>query len=87
MGLAGLPGAAIGAALALYILYRHGLLALCSMLFVAHLWVFYPMTTELTAWYAFDFLIGAGLCVALAAYACYTSVAGQPIFGGKLLDD
>ena len=42
-GLAGLPGAALGAALTLFVLYRYGLLALCSMMFVAHLWVFYPM--------------------------------------------
>jgi len=57
------------------------------MMFFAHLWVFYPITTELRAWYAIDFVIAGVICVALAAYACYTSMAGQKIFGGKLLED
>jgi serine/threonine-protein kinase len=79
----GLPSAALGALLTLFILYRHGLLALCAMMFVAHLWVFYPMTTEFTAWYAFDFVIALGICLALAGYGFYTSLAGQSVFGGK----
>jgi serine/threonine-protein kinase len=69
------------------LLYRYGLLTVCTALFVAHLWVFYPITTELRAWYATDFLIGAGLCVALAGYACYISMAGQKLFSGKLFED
>jgi hypothetical protein len=77
----------LGAAFTLFILYRYGLLALCSMMFVVHLWVFYPMTTEVRAWYAFDFVIGAIICVALAAYGFYTSLAGQSVFGGKLMQD
>jgi serine/threonine-protein kinase len=86
-GLSELPGAAISAALTLLLLYRYGLLALCSAMFVFHLWVFYPMTTELRAWYAFDFTIGALVCLALAAYGFYTSLAGQSVFSGKLFQD
>ena len=82
-----LPTAALGAAIMLFILYRYGFLALCAMMFFAHLWVFYPITTELRAWYAIDFVIAGVICIALAAYACYTSMAGQKIFGGKLLED
>ena len=81
------PSAAIGALILIFILYRYGLLALAASLFFAHLWVFYPITAELRAWYATDFVIGAVLCVALAAFACYTSMAGQSIFSGKLLED
>jgi len=77
----------VAAVILIFLLYRYGLLALCAAVFILHLWVFYPITTELRAWYATDFLIGAALCVALAAYACYISMAGQPIFGGKLLED
>jgi serine/threonine-protein kinase len=77
----------VSALILILLLYRYGLLSLCAAVFIAHLWVFYPITTELRAWYATDFLIGAALCVALAAYACYISMAGQPIFGGKLLED
>jgi hypothetical protein len=31
--------------------------------------------------------MGAVLCVALAGFACYTSMAGQSVFSGKLLED
>jgi len=86
-GLSVLPTAAINTALALLLLYRYGLLALCSAIFVLHLWVFYPVTTELNAWYAFDFTIGAIICLALASYGFYTSLAGQSLFSGKLLRD
>jgi tRNA A-37 threonylcarbamoyl transferase component Bud32 len=85
--LVGVPAAMIGAAIILFVLYRFGLLALCATLFVAHIWVFYPMTTELKAWYAVDFVIGMIICLALAGYAFYTSLAGQPVFGGKLFQD
>jgi hypothetical protein len=64
-----------------------GLLAAVAAFFFAHLWVFFPMTTELTAWYATDFTIALVICVALAGYGFYTSLAGQPLFGGKLLQD
>jgi hypothetical protein len=82
-----IPFAALSAFLAVYVLYRFGLLAAVAAFFFAHLWVFYPMTTELGAWYARDFTIGLGICVALAIYGFYTSLAGQPLFGGKLLQD
>jgi hypothetical protein len=82
-----MPFAALSAFLAVFVLYRFGLLAAVSALFFAHLWVFYPMTTELGAWYARDFTIGLGICVALAIYGFYTSLAGQPLFGGRLSQD
>lgn len=43
------------------------------------------ITTELTAWYATDFTIGLAICIALAGYGFYASLAGQPLFGGKLM--
>lgn len=86
-GISELPAAAIGSALTLFVLYRYGLLALCSAVFVLHLWVFYPITTEIKAWYAFDFVVGAIICVALAVYGFYISLAGQSVLGGKLLKD
>src|SRR5207237_1357876 len=72
-----LPATAFIAALTLFVLYRYGFLALCALMFFAHLWVFYPITTELRAWYAIDFVIAAIISLALASYACYTSMAGQ----------
>jgi hypothetical protein len=82
-----IPFSAIGALLLVLVLYRFGLLAMISALFLFHLWVFFPITTEFTAWYATDFTIGLAICVALSAYGFYTSLAGQPLFSGKLLED
>ena len=78
---------ALSAFLVVYALYRYGLLASASSLFFAHLAVFYPITTELTAWYATDFLIALVICLALVVYSFYISLAGQPLFGGKLLEE
>jgi hypothetical protein len=78
---------ALSAFLVTLVLYRYGLLAAVSALFFAHLWVYYPMTTELTAWYATDFVFGLIICLALAAYSFYISLAGQSLLAGKLLED
>ena len=86
-GLRVLPLTAVTALILIVVLYRYGLLALATMVFVMHLWVFYPVTTELRAWYALDFVIAALLCIALTTGAFYTSLAGQKLFAGNLLDD
>jgi serine/threonine-protein kinase len=78
---------AFASVILILLLYRYGLLTLCAALFIAHLWVFYPITTELRAWYATDFVIGAVICVIVAAYAGYISMAGQPLVRRKLLED
>ncbi len=82
-----IPLVAVTSLLGVFTLYRFGLLAAVSALFFFHLWVFFPITTELTAWYATDFVIALVVCVALAAYGFYISLAGQPLFSGKLLED
>ncbi|HXD33481.1 MAG TPA: hypothetical protein VN643_20330 [Pyrinomonadaceae bacterium] len=66
---------------------RLGPLGLISALMVFHLWVFYPVTTDLTAWYASSFITTALLLIAMATYGFYVSLAGQPLWGGKLLQD
>jgi len=78
---------ALSSFLIVYVLYRYGLLASVSSFFFAHLAIFYSMTTELTAWYATDFLVALVICLALAVYSFYISLAGQPLFGGKLLEE
>jgi serine/threonine-protein kinase len=76
-----------GAALYVVLLYRYGLLALLSSLFFFHLWVFFPITTEFSAWYAGDFVLALIMLVGLAAYGFYTSLGGQKVFRGQLLQD
>jgi hypothetical protein len=82
-----IPFIALSAFLMVFTLKRYGLLALISALFFFFLWVQYPMTTELTAWYAIDFTIGLVICLALAAYGFYISLGGQKLFSGKLLEE
>jgi serine/threonine-protein kinase len=82
-----IPSAVLSSLIVMFLLYRYGLLAVSVAVFFAHLWVFYPITTELSAWYATDFVIAAALLVAIATFACYTSLAGQRVFGGKFLED
>lgn len=77
----------LAAFLVVFVLYRYGLLAAVSTFFTAHLWVFFPMTTQLSAWYATDFAIAAAIFLGLAIYSFYISLAGQPLFGRKLLED
>ncbi|HEX8162584.1 MAG TPA: protein kinase [Pyrinomonadaceae bacterium] len=82
-----IPVAALGALLVVFVLYRFGLLATISALFFTHLWVFFPLTTELTAWYATDFTIALAVALALALYGFHTSLAGQPLLRRGLLEE
>jgi serine/threonine-protein kinase len=82
-----IPVIALYSLMVVFVLYRFGLLAIAFTLFVSHLWVFFPVTTELTAWYATDFAIALAICTALTLYGFYTSLAGQSLFSGKLLED
>jgi uncharacterized membrane protein len=47
----------------------------------------FPITTKLSAWWAADFIPVLIIYAALVIYAFYTSLAGQRLFRGKLLED
>lgn len=79
--------APIGAALLILPLVRFGLLAMISAQFCHHMWVMYPLTYELTAWYASSFVVGVIVFLAVTIYAFYISLAGQPLFRGGFLED
>lgn len=66
---------------------RLGAVGLMSMLMVFHLWVFYPVTTEVTAWYASTFVMISIVVLAMSTYAFYISLGGQKILSGKLLEE
>ena len=82
-----IPFTAFAAFVLVFVLKRYGLLAMSSALFFYHLWIFYPMTTEVTAWYATDFAIALVICIALAGFGFYTSLGGQKLLSGKLLEE
>jgi hypothetical protein len=87
VGLIMSPFPALAAFLFVFALKRYGLLALISAGFFSHLGVFYPMTTELTAWYAIDFTVALVICIALAAYGFYMSLGGEKMFSGRMLEE
>jgi serine/threonine protein kinase len=76
-----------GALILMVGLFRYGLLASITSGFIFHAWVFFPITTKLSAWWAADFIPVLFIYAALVFYAFYTSLAGQPLFRGRLLED
>jgi len=86
-GTPGAPFAAAAAFMGVWVLYRYGLLASISATFFLHLNIFYPITSEFTAWYAGDFVLALAVTLALAVYAFRVSLGGRSLFGGGLLED
>ena len=82
-----IPFIAIATGLVVFTLVRFGLLAVIMVVFFSHLIVFYPVTTELRAWYALDFTIALVIAIALAAYGFYISLGGQKLLSGTLLEE
>ena len=79
--------AAIYAVLIVFLLMRFGLLAMVVAQFFGYLFFFFPVTTNFSAWYAGATIFALGIGVALVAYGFYTSLAGQKLFQGNLIDD
>ena len=46
-----------------------------------------PITTDFSAWYAGSSLAVLLAVLAIAGYAFHTSLGGQKLFAGKLLED
>lgn len=83
----GVPFAGLAAFLAIWVLYRYGLLASITAIFFLHLLIFYPITSDFSAWYAGDFVLALIISLALVVFGFYTSLAGEPLFRGALPDD
>ncbi|MFN7931448.1 MAG: hypothetical protein U0Y68_26670 [Blastocatellia bacterium] len=47
----------------------------------------YPITLDFSAWYTNSAMLLAGAILALAIYAFHTSLGGQKVFSGKLLEE
>ena len=74
--------------LSIYLMLRRfGLLALVVGLVVQNTLVTFPMTTHLSRWYAAGAIAGILTVVAVALFALYHALAGQPLFSTKALDD
>ena len=79
--------AAAGAALILFVLLRFGLLACVFTQFFAVAFDLFPVTTDFTVWYAGSSAFGLAAALALALYGFRTSLAGQRLFSGSLVQD
>ena len=67
-----------------FVVLRFGVLATASEILFHHLWIFFPNTLNLTAWYATDFVVDLILLAAIAIYAFRVSLAGKPVFSNLL---
>jgi serine/threonine-protein kinase len=85
--LVGVPFACLGAGMVVWVLYRYGLLALIVAIYFVHLVIFFPITSDFSAWYATDFVVALLIALALAGFGFYTALAGEPLFRGARLDD
>ena len=74
-------------ALIVFVVARLGLLAMVSVQFFYFMGLFFPYTTDFSAWYAGNTLIALLVCVAFAFYGFYTSMAGQPLFRGEQFNE
>jgi len=85
--LVGIICAAIGAALIVMVTLRYGLLtAYCCFLFI-QVGGNLPISTNFSAWYAESTIFVLVIYAALILYGFYTSLAGQQLFSGKLLNE
>ena len=92
--LAFLVGSISGAVVALVIVsllvltfMRFGLLAMAASILIFFWLNDLPFTTNFSAWYAGIWIFEMFMVTALAVYAFYTSLGGQKIFKGGLLED
>jgi hypothetical protein len=74
--------------LAVILTIRFGLLAMAAFIvFPFCVLSNFPLTTQLSSWYAGISLAGILLMAAIACYCFHTSLGGQPIFGSATLDE
>jgi serine/threonine protein kinase len=74
------------AALLVFVLMRFGLLALIVAFSVAATLGNFPLTMDLSTWYAGSSLFALAGVLAPTAYAFYTALAGRPLFKAGFLD-
>lgn len=71
----------------LAVLVRFGLLASVAYVVCHSMIRNYPITSDFSAWYAGGTIFAVGVVVAICGYGFYTSLGGQKVFAGKLLEE
>jgi hypothetical protein len=72
---------------AIFLLLRFGLVSGCFYFFSGYMLTAYPITSNFSAWYATSGLFAVAVLLLLAGFAFYTSLGGQKLFEGKLLEE
>ena len=80
-------GALVTAGLTTVVLLRFGVLSMVVTIFYLHWYLQFPVTAHLTSWYALGALLNLIILTALALFAFRTSLAGQPLTRGRLLEE
>lgn len=78
---------AIVSALYALMLMRFGLVTVMIALFVVFAWFNFPVTLDFSVWYARTGIAPLVAVLALAVFAFYTSLGGQKVFQGSLLEE
>lgn len=71
----------------IFLLLRFGLVAGCLYYFSSSILTFYPITSNVSVWYATSGLFAVAGLLLLAGVAFYTSLGGQKVFEGRMLED
>lgn len=72
----------------LVVLTRYGLLASASYIVCFSCLIKnYPITADFSAWYADGTFFALGVVAVICGYGFYTSLGGQKVFAGKLLEE
>ncbi len=58
-----------------------------SRRYVLHLMIFYPITSDFSAWYAADYVLAVIVGLGLVVVGFYASLAGEPLFRGAIPDE
>lgn len=82
-----LLGSALIASVTVVCVARFGLLAIVSRAVFFELSFHNAITADFSSWYFGNTVFAAVVLFGLAIYGFYTSLAGQPLFKGKLLQD
>ncbi|MGE0128878.1 MAG: serine/threonine-protein kinase [Blastocatellales bacterium] len=79
----------LGLIIACWILIQahYGLLATVSFFVCWNLILYFPITSDFSAWYAQGTIFVLVVYLAICGYGFYTSLGGQKVFAGKLLEE
>jgi len=77
----------ISTGLSVFLMIRFGLLAVVANYVFNNILGSFPLTTQMSAWYSGLSVAGILLMAAVVFFGFYTSLGGQPIFGGAVLEE